>query len=413
MLDFNSNINFNQLINSLTFKSQTMKTNFLFSGLFAVALLFASCASDDTSEIIINNNGNGGNGSQENIIGGTLSADLTLNANETYTLTSALIVPENITLTIGEGVIVRANAGSDVYIAIQQGGTINANGTASNPIVLTSNVSTPNAGDWGGLIVLGRAPINSVTGGDATSTSEIGNLSYGGSNVSDSSGIIRYVRVEYSGGSADASSENNGFSFYGVGNGTTIEYIQAFEGKDDGIEFFGGTVNASFISVLGAQDDSVDWTEGFTGNLTNVYIEHGVSHDKGIEGDGFNTDIGNNSTSGYFSAPNITNLTIVGRGSSNGNEAIRLRAGTRALFTNVLLNGFAEGFDLDDEDGENITGEGVTNGDTGVTDITFNDITLRLKNDTGAEFTEADFFTGVDNGSGTNYATWGAGWTRN
>lgn len=390
-----------------------MKSNLLLSGLIAVAALFASCESDDTSNITINNGGNGGNGDQDNVIGGTLSEDLSLEANTTYTLSSALIVPENITLNIAEGVVVRANAGSDVYIAVQQGGTINASGTASNPIVLTSNVATPNAGDWGGLIILGRAPINSVAGGDATSTSEIGNLPYGGSDTADSSGSLRYVRVEYSGGSADASSENNGFSFYGVGSGTTVEYIQAFEGKDDGIEFFGGTVNARFISVIGSQDDSVDWTEGYTGSLTDVYIEHGVSHDKGIEGDGFNTDIGNNSTDGFFSAPNITNITIVGRGSSNENEAIRLRAGTRALFTNVLLNGFAEGYDLDGDNADSPTGQGVLDGDTGVTDITFNDVILNLKNDTGETFGEEEFFSGIGNGTGTDYATWSAGWVRN
>ncbi|EAP87453.1 hypothetical protein [Croceibacter atlanticus] len=390
-----------------------MKKNLLLTGLTAVAMFFASCSDDDTSQINITNGGDGGNGNQDNVIGGTLSEDLTLTANETYTLSSALIVPTGRTLTINEGVVVKANAGSDVYIAVQQGATINASGSASNPIVLTSNVATPNAGDWGGLIILGRAPINSVAGGDATSTSEIGNLPYGGSIENDNSGTLRYVRVEYSGGSADASSENNGFSFYGVGSGTTIEYIQAFEGKDDGVEFFGGTVNASFISVVGAQDDSVDWTEGYTGSLTNVYVRHGVDHDKGIEGDGFNTDIGNNSDSGFFSAPNITNITIVGRGSSNENEAIRLRAGTRALFTNVELSGFAEAFDLDDEDGENITGSGVTANETGVTDILFTDVTLRLKNDTGAEFTEDDFFSGIDNGTGTDYDTWSAGWVRN
>ena len=108
--------------------------------------------------------------------------------------------------------------------------------------------TNPAAGDWGGLILLGKAPINSVTG-TATSTSEIASLPYGGTNAADNSGIIRYVRVEYSGGAADGQSENNGFSFYGVGNGTTVEYIQSFEGKDDGIEFFGGTVKCKLCVV--------------------------------------------------------------------------------------------------------------------------------------------------------------------
>ncbi|MHA7056555.1 multidrug transporter [Aquimarina sp. M1] len=375
-----------------------------------IAMLFTACASDDTSDITININGDGSPvDPTSEVIGGTLTEDLTLESNTEYSLTSALIVPEGFTLTVEPGVVVRAATGSDVYIAVLQGGIINAEGTSSNPIVFTSATSTPNPGDWGGLILLGKAPINSVVGGDATSTSEIGGLPYGGSAVNDNSGILRYVRIEYSGGAADAASENNGFSFYAVGNGTTIEYIQAFEGADDGVEFFGGTVNASFISVVGAQDDSVDWTEGFTGTLTNVYIEHRQSHDKGIEGDGFNTDIGNNSNPVFWSAPTVTNLTINGLGSSNENEAIRLRAGTRAVFTNVMLEGFAEGFDLDDTE----TGNGVLSDETSVTDITFDDITLTLKNDTGATFGEADVITGVGNGTGADYNSWNSGWTRN
>ena len=387
-----------------------MKANILLLKIFAFTILLVGCANDDTADITINVNGDGQPvDPSEQVIGGTLTEDLTLETGNEYSLNSALIVPEGITLTVEPGVVVKAATGSDVYIAVLQGGMINAEGTSSNPIVFTSATATPNPGDWGGLIVLGRAPINSVVGGDATSTSEIGGLPYGGSIVDDNSGIIRYVRIEYSGGAADAASENNGFSFYAVGNGTTIQYIQAFEGADDGVEFFGGTVDASFISVVGAQDDSVDWTEGYTGSLTNVYIEHRQSHDKGIEGDGFNTDIGNNSDPVFWSAPTITNLTINGLGSSNQNEAIRLRAGTRATFNNVLLEGFAEGFDLDDTE----TGIGVLNGETSVTDITFDDITLTLKNDTGATFNEADVISGVGNGTGADYNSWNSGWTRN
>ncbi|TBN01908.1 multidrug transporter [Hyunsoonleella flava] len=387
-----------------------MKANKFLLGLFTIAALtIVGCAADDTADVIINLGDSGGSDPSGTVIGGTLSEDLTLTTGTEYSLTSALIVPSGRTLTIEPGVVVKATTGSDVYVAVQQGGTIMAEGTSSNPIVFTSNSATPNPGDWGGLIILGRAPINSVVGGDATSTSEIGGLPYGGSAVDDNSGIIRYVRIEYSGGAADAASENNGFSFYAVGNGTTIDFIQAFEGADDGVEFFGGTVNASHISVVGAQDDSVDWTEGFTGTLTDVYIEHRQSHDKGIEGDGFNTDIGNNSNPVFWSTPTINNLTINGLGSSNGNEAIRLRAGTRAMFNNVMIEGFEEGYDLDDEE----TGIGVLANETSVTNITFDDVVLTLKNDTNGAFDADSFFTGVGNGTGADYNSWNSGWTRN
>jgi hypothetical protein len=401
-----------------------MKNIYLLLTIVIFTTLIASCQADDTADIIINdnsidnssttNNPNGGNtGNVVENIGGTKTADLVLEENTDYLLTEALIMTEGTTLTIPPGTIIRANLGADVYIAISQGAMINANGSESEPIVLTSNASTPNAGDWGGLILLGKAPINSVSGGTTTSTSEIAGLPYGGNISNDDSGVIRFVRVEYSGGSADASSENNGFSFYGIGNGTTVEYIQAFEGKDDGIEFFGGTVNARYISVVGAQDDSIDWTEGFTGTLENVYIEHGVNHDKGIEADGFNTDIGNNSNPLFFSKPTVNNVTILGRGSATENEAIRLRAGTQGIFRNIVLIGFEEGFDLDGDNGTSPTGQGVLDGDLNVVDITFVDVLIRMKNDTGFTFLETDFISGDNNGTGADYSTWGSSWTRN
>jgi hypothetical protein len=399
-----------------------MKNNLLL-GLAITALLFNSCASDDTADIIINDNsvinnngGNSGNPDEEIAIpAAEYSSDLTLNANGTYTISGPVIMTEGANLIIGEGVTIKADAtGASVYIAVSQGAKIIANGTAANPIVMTSASGSPSAGDWGGLILLGNAPINSVTG-DATSTSEIGSLPYGGTDTADSSGILRYVRVEYSGGAADGSSENNGFSFYGVGAGTTVDYIQAFEGADDGIEFFGGTVEVNHAVVINCQDDSIDWTEGFTGAVTDAYVKHGAEHDKGFECDGYNTDIGNLSNPKFWSKPSVSDVTIVGLGSTDvGTEAIRLRAGTQGIFNNILLQGFEEGFDLDGDAGassDNPTGTGVINGDLSVTNVTFTDVTVKLKNDTGDTFDEGDFISGDGNGTGTDYATWGAGWT--
>jgi len=395
-----------------------MKNTFLSIAL--VSLLFASCGSDDTADIIINdnsvvNNNNGGTttGSETIELTGNQTSNLTLDSANEYIVTGPLIMESGTTLSIPAGMTIKAAAtGADVYIAIAQGASIDANGTASNPIIFTSASNTPNAGDWGGLILLGKAPINSVVGGNATSTSEIASLPYGGSAFDDNSGTLRYVRVEYSGGKADGQSENNGISFYGVGNGTTVEYIQAFEGKDDGVEFFGGTVNVDFVSVVNAQDDSLDWTEGYSGTITNAYVKHGVDHDKGIEADGFNTDIGNNADPKFYSKPTVTNLTIVGLGSGTGNEAVRLRAGTQGIFTNVSITGFAEGFDLDGDQGDSPTGAGVISGDLKVVSVIFDDVTVNLKNDTGETFTEADFLTVDTNATGTDFETWGAGWTR-
>ena len=389
-----------------------MKRNLLL-GLALIAMLFTGCSTDDTADVIlnVNNGGSNGGGSTGTTISGTYTSDLTLEAGTEYTLNGSLIMATGTTLTIPAGTTIKALAqGSDVYIAISQGATINAMGTAANPIVLTSNASNPQAGDWGGLIILGKAPVNSVAG-SATSTSEIASLPYGGTQSGDDSGSISYVRVEYSGGSADGQSENNGISFYGVGNGTLVEYIQVYEGKDDGVEFFGGTVNVDYVSIVNAQDDSIDWTEGYTGTITNAYVKHGADHDKGIEADGYNTDIGNNSSPIFWSKPTVNNLTIIGNGSTTGNEAVRLREGTQGLFNNISIQGFAEGFDLDGDQGDSPTGAGVLSNDLQVTDVLFTDVTLKMKNDTGNTFTEADFISGDGNGTGTDYATWGSGWT--
>lgn len=394
-----------------------MKNTFL--SLVLISLVFVSCGEDDTADIIINdnsvvnNNGNGNTGNTVTELSGNQTSDLTLEADKEYLVTGPLIMEAGTTLTIPAGMTIKAAAtGADVYVAIAQDAKIEAVGTVNNPIIFTSAANTPNAGDWGGLILLGKAPINSVIGGNATSTSEIASLPYGGSVADDNSGTLRYVRVEYSGGKADGQSENNGISFYGVGNGTIVEYIQAFEGKDDGVEFFGGTVNVDYLAVVNAQDDSIDWTEGYSGTITNAYVKHGADHDKGIEADGFNTDIGNNADPKFYSKPTVANLTIIGLGSGTGNEAVRLRAGTQGIFSNVWIEGFEEGFDLDGNLGDSPTGAGVLSGDLKVVSVLFNDVTLNMKNDTDETFSEADFLTIDANATGTDFVTWGVGWAR-
>lgn len=391
-----------------------MKTSkLILASLLAACSFMVSCSDDDNEAVIVNEEGGGIPGftlpEGAVAVGGILTKDLTLTSGTEYFLTEQLLVPDNITLTIEAGVTVQALVGNDVFIAIEQGGTINANGTATAPIVLTSfRGGAARAGDWGGLILLGRAPINSIADlANQTATSEIGNLPYGGNVSNDNSGTLRYVRVEYSGGSASGASENNGFSFYGVGSGTTVEFIEAFEGADDGVEFFGGTVNASNVAVVNCQDDSVDWTEGYTGTLTDVYIRQGSVHDKGIEADGFNTDIGNNSNPVFFSNPTVTNITINGTGDDQG---VNLRASTRATINNIIINDFAEGFDIG-ENSDDPTGTSVVDDITNVNGVVFENVTTMVENNTSATFTDADLLSDVGTASGTDFATWGAGWT--
>ncbi|WP_338357748.1 multidrug transporter [Yeosuana marina] len=397
-----------------------MKNN-LILGLAIITLLF-SCTTDDTADIVINDNsvvnnstttGGGGETTKPLVyISGTMTSNLTLNPNNQYILNGPLIMEDGTTLTIPAGMTIKAEAtGASVYIAISQGARIIAEGTASEPIIMTSNASNPVAGNWGGLILLGKAPVNSVTG-TQTSTSEIGSLPYGGTDPADNSGSLKYIRLEYSGGAASGSSENNGFSFYGVGNGTTAEYLESYEGKDDGFEFFGGTIEVTHLVSINNHDDSIDWTEGFSGKITDAYVKHGPDHDKGIEADGYNSDYGNNASPKWWANPTLTNITIIGNGSSTGGEAVRLRVGTKASLNNLYIKGFGKGFGIHGDAGDNPTGAWVLDGTLHATDVTFDDVTTKLDNQTTETFTDAEFVTGDGNGTATDFATWGAGWAR-
>ena len=395
-----------------------MKNKFLFLGI--AAALFIACEADDTSDIVINdssvtnnttNNTTGGGSETTTVnLSGVYTTDLTLNPDIEYIVTGPVLIASGATFTVPAGMTIKAEpVGVNAYIAIQQGAKIEANGTAANPIVFTSNAAAPSSGNWGGIVLCGRAPINSTADGSTdTATTEVGGLSYGGNVSDDDSGSIQYVRIEYAGGAIDGNAELNSLSVYAVGTGTVIDYVEAYEGSDDGFEFFGGTVEASHLVVVNSEDDSIDWTEGFIGSITDAYVQHGTSHDKAFECDGYNTDFSN--VGGYFSAPTVTNVTIVGANDGTS-EAIRLRAGTQGTFNNIVFNDFDEAFDLDDDAGDNPTGQGVLDDLLNAVDATFNNVTTNMKNDTGFVFDEADFITGEGNGTGTDIATWGAGWT--
>lgn len=391
-----------------------MKTKFFILGV--AAALLAACGSDDTADIVIydnsvvNNNSGGGDntGNQTVNLSGVYTENLVLDANTNYVITGPVLMASGTTLSIPAGLTIKAQpVGVNAYIAIQQGAQINAVGTSNQPIVFTSNSGSPASGDWGGVVLCGRAPINSTPdGSENTATSEVGNLSYGGNSPTDNSGTLSYVRIEYAGGAIDGNAELNGLSLYAVGSGTTIDHVQVFEASDDGIEFFGGTVNISHIAVVNCEDDSIDWTEGFTGSVTDVYIQHGASHDKAFECDGYNTDFSNEG--GYYAAPTITNATVM---ANDPSEAVRLRAGTQGIFTNIVLNNFGNGFNLVGDAGDNPTGQGVIDGLLQVNDITFNNVATKFTNNTGFTFTEADFISGDGNGTGTDISSWGNGWT--
>ncbi|MNF27926.1 hypothetical protein D3C84_85910 [compost metagenome] len=389
-----------------------MKKSFLnlFGILALSASFFTSCSSDSTdtpsSTFVVDPN---------NFTGIISDGEVVLSSGTTYKLTGKLQVNDGATLTIPAGTKIEGTGGTASYIAIAQGGKLNVNGTSSNPVVMTSGLATKKAGDWGGLVICGKAPINRVTGGTSTAQSEVADLTYGGTIANDNSGSIRYLRIEYAGAAYNSEKEFNGVSLFAVGSGTTFEYVEAYQGADDGFEFFGGTVNTSNLISFGNEDDQFDWTEGWMGTNTNWYgkLSFGKGN-RGIEADNFELGFANTP----ISNPSITNITLIGAGSAadatiyTENQALKMRRGTKAIFSNVVLSGWKTGIDVEHD--ETIAGVGTA---LKVTNVNYLDITTNTKGkktdgtsaDVSAVATELVSATGA--GNGVAAPTWSAGWS--
>ncbi len=323
-----------------------MKTRNLINVILISALVLLNACTvqeDNIGDIIINPGGGNTNGTV--ILEGDITENRTLTSDEVYELRGGVSVVDGVTLTIEAGTrIIAGNTGGVfAYLAIEQGAKIMAEGTANQPIVFTSNNATPNPGDWGGLLLAGKAPINRGT----TATTEVANLTYGGTDPTDNSGVLRYIRLEYTGGKINADTEYNGLSLYGVGSGTTLEYIQAFNGNDDGVEFFGGTVSLKYAIVTGAADDSFDWTDGWVGNGQFWIVQQNTNDgDHGIEAD----NLRSNNEAVPVSNPTLSNITLIGaEDGDRDNQAILLRRGTKVAIYNMIVKNFSQGIELTEE----------------------------------------------------------------
>lgn len=320
--------------------------------LIAGMSVLTACSSDDNND----NGGNGNNGNGNEIengttLKGTITSDVTLTAGSTYKLSGEYIVEDGATLNIEAGVKIISIYDDIVdYILVKQGGKINAVGTSSAPIVMTSEKEEPGA--WGGIHICGKAHTNAEGG---KGSSEIGGATYGGNDDADNSGTLKYVRVEYSGYAFDSEHEANGITFYGVGNGTTVEYCQAYKGSDDGFEFFGGSVNVSNLVSVSCSDDSFDWTEGWNGTATNL-----VAYQEAEETLGYDCDClieADNNENNYAATPVahpvLKNLILVGNNSAAGNRGIRLRRGTQIEIDGAKVCGKKNAVTLESEETEN------------------------------------------------------------
>ena len=309
---------------------------------------FVSCSDDeDTAQ---------GNQPTTADLQGEYTSDLVLEANQSYTLSGGVHIKSGARLVIPEGVTITAvDDDTPDYILIEQGARIEANGTATNPIVMTSQLKE--AGAWGGIHICGRAHTNAEGG---IGRSEIGNATYGGNDDNDNSGTLRYVRLEYTGFALDEEHEANGISFYGVGNGTTVEYCQAYKGSDDGFEFFGGSVNVRNMVATSCSDDSFDWTEGWNGKAQFL-----VAYQENESTLGYDCDClmecdnkGDNNQATPVAHPVIANVTLIGN--DGDAQGVRLREGTEVELYNAIITGKALPLTVESAGTENALADGTS-----------------------------------------------------
>ncbi|SHJ14876.1 hypothetical protein SAMN04488096_10915 [Mesonia phycicola] len=292
--------------------------------LFSILLMavFTSCDSDDDAT-----SDDDGGSTTETELAGSISSDMTLDSSQTYTLNGILSVENGATLTIPAGTEIKTGTGTDIYIAVQKGADIMINGTASEPVKMSPADAT---GNWGGLLLLGEG----VTTEGVDAVAEVGGLIYGGTDNADNSGSINYLIIEGSGAQINSESQYNGLTLYAVGSGTSLNNIAIINGADDGIEFFGGAAEVSNVYVQDLEDDAIDWTEGWSGTLTNTYVYHSTENfSTAIEADGSNNN------------PTITNFTAI---SETGGVALQFKKQSGATITGLSLTGYETVIDMPD-----------------------------------------------------------------
>lgn len=317
--------------------------NYKLSVLFLAALLaFASCRKSDDEEVVVIPKA-------PETINGEITASRTLTADRQWILDGVVLVKNNAVLTVEPGTVVRAKIGTKAALVIDKGSKLIADGTVTKPIVFTSGkeAGSRTPGDWGGIILVGKAPTNRTTpvqveGGVA--------LTYGTDNVpTDNSGILRYVRIEYAGIGVN-DSEINALTFYAVGSGTIVENVQTVYANDDAYEFFGGTVQCKNLIAYATADDDFDFDFGFNGSIQfALALRDPAFVDAADDGNGIECDNDKDGTDALpITQPKLSNLTLIGPNNAAGTASRhaygnRWRRGTKFIFNNSIVLGNQKG----------------------------------------------------------------------
>ncbi len=342
-----------------------------------VCIILSACTNDKSTDptptIEVNENATvyevttdvGGHAALRVVDKGEGTGTRTWYADTVYILDKMVFVNNGQTLTIQPGTIIKGMEGQGENasaLIVARGGKIMAEGTAQSPIIFTTekdnispgelagdNLPTTTRGEWGGLIILGKAGLNSTPGETAIEgipTSESRGL-YGGTNDTDNSGTIRYVSIRHGGTDIGAGNEINGLTFGGVGSGTTIEYVEVIANKDDGFEWFGGTVNTKYLISALCGDDAFDYDEGYRGVNQFWFVYQDAEGDRGGEHDG-GTDP---EIAEPYATPTIYNATFQGNGE---NKAITMRDNAGGYYYNSIFSNYSSGIDIEILDSESI-----------------------------------------------------------
>ena len=281
-------------------------------------------------------------------LSGNINTTTTLTSDKVWTLKGYVYVTDGAKLIIQPGTTIISDISEKGALCIERGAQIFAEGTSSKPIIFTSGkpVGERTPGDWGGIVILGRAKTNRTS--EPTIEGGIGKP-YGGTNDLDNSGVLRYVRIEYAGIAAMPNSEINALTLGGVGSGTILENIQTIYANDDAFEFFGGTVNGKNLYAYATADDDFDFDFGYTGTITNGVAKRDPQFvDSGDAGNGVECDNdGTGSTSTPYTHPKLFNMILVGPNIStalaNHNLGLRFRRATQFTMKNSIVWGWMKG----------------------------------------------------------------------